>query len=127
MNIITLTGKIASDFDLQELNGKDGHELVKVRFLLAVKRRGGKDAGVDFIRVEAWNQLARNLVRFNTKGSRVAVVGRLRSEFYNRDGGDRGGELRSAVVGANIEFLSAPSQRSETAGNGLSVVKGARK
>ena len=55
---------------------------------------------------------ARNLVRFNDKGSKVAVSGRIRSDFYNPDGVPNGGQLRSAVVADRIEYLT---QRTATA------------
>ena len=107
MNRVEILGTIATDIRLQEFPARDGEPRAKASFLVAV-RRPGKDQAPDWVRVETWGRLARNLVRFNGKGSRVLVGGRLRGEFYNRDGGERGGELRSAVVAETIAFLSQP-------------------
>jgi len=108
MNAVQLVGKIAADIRLQEF-GDAGSDTAKTKatFLLAVSRpiRGSEP---DWVRVETWGKQARNLVRFNGKGSRIAVSGRIRGQFYNPDGGERGGQLRISVVADQIQFLGAP-------------------
>lgn len=37
------------------------------------------------------------------------MKGRIRGEFYNPDGGDRGGQLRTVVVAEEIVYLTPPS------------------
>jgi len=108
MNQIHLVGVIASQIKVSEYTGKEGGELkVKATFLLGVRRvsTSGEQKG-DVIRVETWDQQARNLVQYNDVKSRVAVTGRLKSEFYNPNGEPRGGELRSCVVANRIEYLT---------------------
>jgi single-strand DNA-binding protein len=101
MNTVHLVGKIASDIKLQEFTEK-----VKASFLLAVPRPV-RDSEPDFVRCETWGKQAQNLVKFNQKGSRIAVTGHLRSRFYNPDGGNRGGQLMAAVVAEEIVYLHA--------------------
>jgi len=113
MNSVCLVGKIASDIALREYGTGDAVKH-KAIFLLAV-RRPIKDGKPDFVRVETWGKQAENLVRFNGKGSRIAVSGHLHSEFFNRDGGDKGGELRSAVVADEIVYLTPASQKDAAA------------
>ena len=102
-------GKIATDIRLQQFSGGDKAK-VKASFLLVVPRPI-RDAEPDWVRVETWGRQAENLVRFNGKGSRIGVTGRLRSQFYNPDGKPRGGELRSAVVADEIVYLGQPQPR----------------
>ncbi len=112
MNTVQLVGKIATDIRLQEFgtSASDSGK-AKATFIIAVRRRSkNANAAPDWIRVETWGQQARNLVRYNSKGSRIAIHGRIRGEFYNRDGADRGGELRTAVVADEITYLTAPKQ-----------------
>lgn len=108
MNTVQLVGKIATDIHLQQF-GQAGTDTAKTKatFLLAVGRPV-RNAEPDWVRVETWGKQAQNLVRFNGKGSRIAVSGRLRGQFYNPDGGDRGGQLRLIVVAEQIQFLGAP-------------------
>ena len=108
MNTVQLVGKIATDIRLDQF-GQAGTDTAKTKasFLLAVGRPV-RNADPDWIRVETWGRQAQNLVRFNGKGSRIAVSGRLRGQFYNPDGGDRGGQLRNIVVAEEIQFLGAP-------------------
>ena len=108
MNTVHLVGKIASDIKLQEFGEK-----VKASFLLAVTRPV-RDSEPDFVRCETWGKQAQNLVKFNQKGSRIAVTGHLRSRFYNADGGNRGGQLMAAVVAEEIVYLQG--RRSGNAG-----------
>jgi single-strand DNA-binding protein len=114
MNTVHLVGKVASDIKLQEFGASGGGDArAKASFLIAVRRAvarrtdGARKA--DMIRVETWGTQARNLVKFNEKGSRIAVTGRIRGEFYNPDGGDRGGQLRTVVVAEEIVYLTPPA------------------
>jgi single-strand DNA-binding protein len=107
LNTVNLVGKIATDIKIREFAKADGETKTKATFLVAV-RRAGKDNEPDWIRVETWGRQAQNLVRFNSKGSRVAITGRVRGQFYNPDGGERGGQLKSAVVADEIVYLTPP-------------------
>jgi single-strand DNA-binding protein len=105
MNTVQLVGVIASEIRLQEFASSSGGEAkTKASFLVAV-RRPPRDSEPDWLRVETWGRQAQNLVRFNGKGSRIAIRGRLRGRFYNPDGGDRGGQLRTVVVADEIVYL----------------------
>ncbi|MGH7643578.1 MAG: single-stranded DNA-binding protein, partial [Candidatus Dormibacteria bacterium] len=107
MNQVQLIGVVASPVRLEEFPSTAKGPQTKASFLCAVRRRD-RHQEPDWIRVETWGVQARNLVRFNGKGSRVAVLGRLRGSFYNPDGKERGGQLRLVVVAEQITYLSAP-------------------
>lgn len=108
MNTVHLVGKIATNINVKEYPSKSGGEaMTKAAFLMVVPadRKNGEP---DWVRVEVWNGQATNLVRFNRKGSRISVTGRLGGWFYNPEGGERGGTLRTVVVAKNIDYLSPP-------------------
>jgi single-strand DNA-binding protein len=119
MNTVHLVGKIATDIRFQEFpTSGSGEGRAKASFLMAVRRavrRSESKSEPDWIRVETWGTQARNLIKFNQKGSRIGVTGRIRGQFYNPDGGDRGGQLRSAVVAEEIVYLTAPAPSDDTA------------
>jgi single-stranded DNA-binding protein len=114
MNHVELLGVVASDVRVQEFMAAGKPEpQVKASFLCAVRRRD-RTQEPDWVRVETWGVQARNLVRFNGKGSRVAVTGRLRGTFYNPEGKERGGQLRLVVVADQITYLSPPRKEVAT-------------
>ncbi|MGH7641587.1 MAG: single-stranded DNA-binding protein [Candidatus Dormibacteria bacterium] len=107
MNQVQLIGVVASPVKVDEFPASPKGPQTKASFLFAVRRRD-RHQEPDWVRVETWGVQARNLVRFNGKGSRVAVTGHLRGSFYNPDGKERGGQLRMVVVADAITYLSAP-------------------
>jgi single-stranded DNA-binding protein len=111
MNAVHLVGNIATDVELKEFAARDGGEpKVRAGFILAADRPV-TDGGADFIRVVVWDIQARNLVRFNGKGSRIGIDGHIRSEWYEPLAAGKGPkppkELRTEVVGERVEYLSA--------------------
>ena len=113
MNTVHLVGKVASEIRTREFIRANG-SLVKASFILVVPRPR-RDADPDWVRVETWGKQAENLVKYNSKGSRLAVRGRLRGEFWNPDGGNRGGELRCSVVAEEITYLGGGRTSTDTA------------
>ena len=106
MNNVALIGNLATDVELRDVPP----DKKVASFLLAVDRPG-KDAGADFVNVSTWNRQAEVCDEFLSKGSKIAVDGRLRSRSWE----DEDGKRRSAieVVANRVEFLDSRS-RDET-------------
>lgn len=86
MNQVILIGRLARD---PELSYTPNTQAAVCRFTIAVDRprRQGEDAGADFIRITVWDRQAENCDRYLTKGSQVAIRGRIETGSYkNRDG-----------------------------------------
>jgi single-strand DNA-binding protein len=98
MNSVNLQGNIASGIDIKEV-GK--HTVGRV--LLAVDRPG-KDKGADFIRIVMWDQTALNVAKYLDKGSKILVEGRVRGEFWEKDGKKN---LAMEVVANRVTFLDS--------------------
>lgn len=98
MNVVALVGNLATDIELRDV----APDKKVASFLLAVDRPA-KDAGADFINVATWNRQAEVCDEYLSKGSRIAVDGRLRSRSWE----DEDGKRRSAieVVANRIDFL----------------------
>jgi single-strand DNA-binding protein len=104
-------GRLGRDIDVRYTQG--GHALARV--LLAVDRYGkdGKKS-TDWVRLVLWGRTAENAARFVGKGSKVTVMGRISSEFWERDTeGVKKAQLTSEVVVEQIEFHGPPTYRSQ--------------
>jgi single-strand DNA-binding protein len=100
VNVVALVGNLASDIDLKDV----APDKKVASFLLAVDRPG-RDAGADFVNVSTWNRQAEVCDEYLSKGSKIAVDGRLRSRSWE----DEDGKRRSAieVVANRIDFLDS--------------------
>ena len=113
LNHIVLMGRLTRDPELRYTQS----QTPVASFSLAVERDfGGRDGGdkqTDFIDIVAWRQTAEFVSKYFTKGSMVAVSGRLQiRDWTDREGNKR----RSAeVVADNVYF--AESKRSRDEGN----------
>lgn len=88
MNKAILTGRIVNDLELkQTTTGKSICE-----FRLATNRPTNRDGErvADFINCRVWNKQAENLVKYQTKGNLIAVIGRMQVDAYqDKDGNNK--------------------------------------
>jgi single-strand DNA-binding protein len=105
MNCVHLVGNLTTDVELRDL----GDEKRLAKFGLAVDR-GGKNSDTDFFRVAVWDRQAQVCADYLTKGTKIALEGRLRYHTWEDDG-----QKRSAVevVAYRVEFLTPRSSVAE--------------
>ena len=113
MNVVTLIGNLATDVEVREVPG----DKKVASFLLAVDRESA-EGGADFVRVCAWERQGELCAEYLGKGSRIGVVGRLRSHSWEDEG-----KRRSAVevVAWRVDFLGG-GPRSAGEGEGAEVI-----
>ena len=100
MNNVVLIGNISTDLELkQTMNGKS-----VCQFNLAINGYGEK---TDFVPVQVWNKQAENLVKFQQKGSKIGVVGRISVDNYEQDGQKK---TFTKVIAHEVEFLGTKQQ-----------------
>lgn len=101
MDKVILTGRIANDLELRcTSTGKSICE-----FRLATNRPVNRDGErvADFINCRVWNKTAENLVKYQTKGNLIAVVGRIQVDNYtDKDGKNRN---YTYVLVEDLEYL----------------------
>lgn len=89
MNKVILTGNIAKDIEIRTTQSG----VATITFDLAVQRRftdrqtGKREA--DFVRCVAWRQAAEYLGKYATKGTKLAVEGRLETRSYDAQDGSK--------------------------------------
>ena len=71
----------------------------------------GYNDTVDFIPIVVWGTQAENCAKYLNKGSKVAVVGELKSRSFE----DRDGNKRSVleVIASEVEFLTPKAQQEQ--------------
>lgn len=81
LNNVILIGRLTADPEVKEIS----KESKVARFTLAVGRRYKNSDGeyeADFIRCNAWNQLADLLSQYTKKGDQIAIEGELQTSSY---------------------------------------------
>lgn len=111
MNKAIIIGRIAND--LQLVNTANNNK--KCEFSIAVDRVGTDKT--DFIPVVVWNKQAENLVKYQKKGSLIAVDGSNRVDKYVNENGEN--RYKHYILANNIQFLGTKtdSQSPVTSGN----------
>ena len=100
MNNVVLIGNISTDLELkQTMNGKS-----VCQFNLAINGYGEK---TDFVPVQVWNKQAENLVKFQQKGSKIGIVGRISVDNYEQEGQKK---TFTKVIAHEVEFLRTKQQ-----------------
>ncbi len=100
MNKVMLIGNLTADPIANTFNSGSSN----CRFTVAVSRYNpnGEDSA-DFIGVVVWNKVGESCTRYLTKGSKVAVIGRIQTGSYEKDGRK---VYTTDVVAEQVEFLS---------------------
>jgi len=110
MNNCVLTGRMTRDADLKYLQGTG---TPVTNFSIAVDKELSKDKKAefesqgkptaDFINIVAWGKTAEAVANYTSKGLKVAVQGRLQSQSWEDDTGNR--RYATKVVAERVEFL----------------------
>ena len=106
MNKVCLIGRITRDPELRYTSSN----IPSVRFTLAVNRTFQNQNGereADFINIVAWRNQAENVKKYVSKGSLVAVEGRIQTGSYEKDGQK---VYTTDVVADNVQFLESKAQ-----------------
>jgi single-strand DNA-binding protein len=112
MNLVVIIGNLARDPEIRY----GANNLAIAKFTVAVNRfsrKGGDDAGADFIRVTAFDKQAELIEKYLSKGRKVAVEGRIQTGSYEGKDGQK--IYTTDVIANRVEFLSS---RGEGGGSG---------
>jgi single-strand DNA-binding protein len=110
MNYCILIGNVGKDLELKATQSNISY----CQFSLAVQRPFKNEDGeseTDWFSVVVWRKLAENLVKYQGKGSKIAVQGRLSTRSYETENGNR---YITEIVADNIEYLSTKDTYPQT-------------
>ena len=110
MNSVVLIGRLTKK---PELNYTANQNAI-TRFSLAVDRpkKNGEDTGADFPTIVAWNKTAENVCRYKDKGDQIAVMGRIQTGSYKKDGQTI---YTTDIVADRIEFIGSAQPMAQPA------------
>ncbi len=117
MNKVFLIGRLTRDPELRYTSSNTAN----ATFSIAVDRtftnqNGERDA--DFINIVVWRKQAENVKNYLTKGSQVAIDGRIQTRSYDAQDGTK--RYVTEVVAENVQFLSRAANASGSQGNNYS-------
>lgn len=111
INNVVLAGRLVRNIELRQTS--TGKEMTY--FTLAVNRNFKNEQGVqaaDFIGCVAFGKTAENMARFLSKGSLIAVEGRISTR--NFQGNDGKTVYVTEIVASSITFLESKKQQGNT-------------
>ena len=114
MNKCIITGRIANDLELRATT--TGKSICDFRIATnrPVLRDGERVA--DFINCRVWNKTAENLVKYQTKGNMITVIGRMQIDVYQDNEGKN--KYNTYILVEELEFLESKkvnaNERNET-------------
>jgi len=108
LNKVVLIGRLTKDPDLRYTTSN----IPTASFTLAVNRPFTNQSGTreaDFINIIVWRKQAENVKKYITKGSLVAVEGRIQTRNYDDKDGKR--VYVTEVVADSVQFLEPKGHR----------------
>ena len=112
-NVVILTGRMAQDPRVSQVQGHSGPRTI-ANFSLAVRRNYKNQAGeyeADFIDCIVSGRQADNVANWTRKGSRVTIVGELKTRNYENNQGQR--VYVTEVNVREVEFLDPRDQNQQ--------------
>ena len=108
MNKVILIGRLARDPEMRTTSSG----ISVTRFTVAVSRINTANSAqpqTDFISCVAWRRQAENIAKYCTKGTQVAVDGRIQTGSYDAPDGQK--RYTTDVVADNVTFLSSRNNK----------------
>lgn len=112
MNQVGIVGRLTKDPAMRVMS--EGR--IHTSFIVAVSRNYKNQRGeveTDFVLCSTWGKPAHNVSKYCSKGSLVAVTGRLQSRHYDKEDGSR--VYVTEVLGDQIRFLDKKRPKEEAA------------
>lgn len=109
MNKVFLIGRLTRDPELRYTSSN----IPTASFSIAVNRNFTNQNGereADFINIVVWRKQAENVKNYLTKGSQVAIDGRIQTRSY--DGQDGQKRYVTEVIADNVQFLDSKGSSS---------------
>jgi single-strand DNA-binding protein len=97
LNQVTLTGRLTRDLEVKAVK-----DTVLATGSLAVNRTVKDVEYTTFVDFEIWDKAAETLAKYSEKGKQLLVVGRLKSDSWEKDGQKRSKLL---LVVEDFKFL----------------------
>jgi len=111
MNKVFLIGRLTRDPELRYTSSN----IPTASFSIAVNRNFTNQNGereADFINIVVWRKQAENIKNYLSKGSQVAIDGRIQTRTYDAQDGSK--RYVTEVVADNVQFLDSKKKEETT-------------
>lgn len=106
MNSVTLIGRLTKDAEVSYTSTSTA----LAKFTLAVdKPKKDGEQTADFIRITAWGKTAEIVDKYTSKGSQIAIVGRIQTGSYDNRNGDK--VYTTDIIADKVELLGSKSDK----------------
>lgn len=109
MNKVFLIGRLTKDPDLRHTT--NGTPVCQVNIAVDRPRQKDKDQEADFINVLIWDKQAENVAKYQTKGNKIAIEGKIQTSRY-KDKDDKT-VFRTEIVATGIQYLDSVKKDEE--------------
>lgn len=117
MNKVVLIGNLTKDVELKNTQG-NGTAVATINLAVENYNFQTKKKGADFIPVVVWGKQAENLSKYCSKGSKIAVSGRITQRSYDAKDGTKRYVIEVVADNFNgIEFLNKSNSAGESNSN----------
>ena len=106
MNKVVLIGRLVKDPELRFTPGS-GASVTTLTLAVDKYNTKTKEHEADFVPVVIWGKQAESTASYMTKGSQIAISGRIQTRSYDAKDGTK--RYVTEVVGAEVQFLSKSS------------------
>lgn len=105
MNNCVFIGNIGKDIEIRQVNDKKIAEIS-----LAIKDPYNKE-NTDWVSVTFWNKTAEILEKYCKKGSKIGVIGQLKSQSWEKDGKKF---YKTYILGQQLQLLGGSGDNVKT-------------
>ena len=110
MNKVIITGRLVKDPELKFIQNT-GTATTTITLAVDKYNAKTKEREADFINVVVWGKQAEALAEYTTKGSQIAISGRIQTRSYEAKDGTK--RYVTEVVANEIEFLGNKTTKKE--------------
>lgn len=113
INSVALTGRLTKDPEL--VVTQSNVKLCNITLAVNRPKKQNGEQQADFIRCIVFNAQAENLVKYQRKGSLIAVDGRIQTSSYDDKNGNR--QFSTEIVARGVHYLEPQDQQGNGSGN----------
>jgi single-strand DNA-binding protein len=101
LNKVVLIGRLTTEPELRYTS----NDTAVSTFTMAVDKFVNGEKQADFIRCKVWGKQAENLAEYQTKGSKIAIDGRIETGSYENKDGNK--VYTTEVVANSVEYVES--------------------
>lgn len=109
MNKVFLIGRLTKDPELRHTTS--GTPVCQVNIAVDRPRQKDKDQEADFINVLIWDKQAENVAKYQAKGNKIAVEGKIQTSKY-KDKDDKT-IFKTEIIATGIQYLDSIKKNEE--------------